>query len=248
MPDLRSRKKDFRTEMYKKYISTFKMFIGNEDTSDLNSDYEYYRRKYYPLISDFPPETEIIELGCGSGYMLQFLKQQGFRNLYGIDISEEQIKKANDKGINAEVKNIYDFFKTNNKKFDIVFALDFVEHFYKDELLELFSGIKEIMNERGILIIRTPNGQGLFPGRIIYGDLTHLSIFNPDSLTQILKITGFDNIQFYETGPVAKSLVGFIRLVLWKIVKFIFKTMKMIETGTSGSILTQEFICTAQKY
>ncbi len=238
---------DFRTELYNKYVSTFKQYIGNDDTADPSSDYEIYKRWYIPLLKDFSHDSQVIELGCGPGYHLQFLKQNGFNNLYGIDISEQQVQKAKSRGLNAEVKNIFEFFEENKNKYDIVFALDVVEHFHKSELLKLFTSINELMNENGILIIHTPNGTGLFPQNHIYGDLTHLTIFSPNSLLQILRLTGFDDIRFYETGPAPKNLAGAVRFILWKITRLIVNAVRIIETGNKVNILTEDFICSARK-
>jgi len=239
--------KDFRSEFYNKYASTFKEFIGDESSININSEYELYKRWYLRLIKEFPKNAAILDLGCGSGLMLQFLKQEGFKNLYGIDISEQQVKRAKDKGLNADIYNIFDFFNLNKNKFDIVFALDVIEHFYKHELLDFFTGLNSLLNKNGKLIIHTPNGEGLFPQHIIYGDLTHLTIFNPNSLSQILRITGFDQVEFFETGPTSKNLKGLIRLILWKIIKLTVKTVRIIETGGAEKIITQDFICVARK-
>ncbi len=237
---------DFRTNFYDWYDSNFKKFVGNEDTSNIISDYRTYRKRYLHLLKSYNKDSKIIELGCGSGYFLQFLKQEGFNNIYGIDISEQQIKKAKLKGLNVEVKNVFEFFK-EDRKYDIVFALDFIEHFEKNELPDLFEGINKIMNKNGIIIIRTPNGQGIAPQKYIYGDLTHLTIFNPNSLFQILKLMGFDEINFYETCPVSVNLTGFIRAVLWKLIKVVFNSIRIIESGDWDKILTQNLICTARK-
>ena len=86
-----------------------------------------------------------------------------------------------------------------------------------------------------------------FPGKIIYGDLTHYTIFNPNSLLQILKINGFDRINFIESGPVAKNLKGAVRLVLWKIIKLIYHFVRIVEQGATEKIITQEFYCFAKK-
>jgi len=239
--------KDFRSELYSKYASTFKKFVGDEDSINIKSEYELYRRWYLQLIKKFSKNAAIIDIGCGPGLMLQFLKQEGFQNLYGIDISEQQVNKARGKGLNADVMNIFDFFNVNKKKFDIIFALDIVEHFHKHELLDLFTGINYLLNENGVLLIHTPNGDGLLPQHIIYGDLTHLTIFNPNSISQILRFTGFDKIKYYETGPTSKNLKGFIRFLLWKIIRMIFQSIRIIETGSTEKILTQDFICLAHK-
>jgi 2-polyprenyl-3-methyl-5-hydroxy-6-metoxy-1,4-benzoquinol methylase len=239
--------KDFRAELYNKYISTFKTFISIEDSNSIRSSQEIFKIRYLRLIQNYSKEASIIDIGCGAGHLLNFLKQSGYDNSYGIDISEQQVNSARSKGLNAEVVNIFDFIKTNKRKFDIIFAMDIVEHFYKDELFGFFSTVNNLLNDNGILIIRTPNGDGLFPNHIIYGDLTHLTIFNPNSLLQILRLTGFSKIEFYETGPTTKNFYGVVRLLLWKIIKIFIKSLRIIETGSAEKIITQDFICTAKK-
>jgi 2-polyprenyl-3-methyl-5-hydroxy-6-metoxy-1,4-benzoquinol methylase len=243
----KNHKKDFRIELYHKYVSSFKYFIENEDPRAINSDYKIYKKWYLPLIKNFSKDASIIDIGCGAGRMLQFLKMEGYTNTFGIDISEEQVKKAKNKELNVKVHNYFDFASTSPQKYDIIFALDFVEHFYRDEMIELFRGINSFLNENGILIIHTPNGDGLFPQHIIYGDLTHLTIFNSNSLAQLLRSTGFNQIECFETGPVTKNMKGLIRLLLWKIIRLLFQFVRIIETGRSEKILTQEIICVSYK-
>jgi hypothetical protein len=150
-------------------------------------------------------------------------------------------------GFQVETKGIFDFFKDNSEKYDVIFAIDLVEHFYKEELIDLFKGFFSTLNEGGTIIIHTPNGDGLFHQHIIYGDLTHLTIFNSNSLSQILRFVGFKNITCLETGPTSKNIFGVIRLFLWRIIKIFIKAIRIIETGGSENILTQDFICIAKK-
>jgi len=238
---------DFRTKLYQNYVSDYKKVTSAKSDKDKKSDYDIYKRRYLPLLREYSKDCKFIEVGCGNGYVMQFFREEGFTNIYGIDISEEQVKSAKEKGLNAEIKNIFGFFKTNKEKFDVVLALDFVEHFSKDELPALFSGLNDLLNKDGSLIIHTPNGEGFFPGRIIYGDLTHLTIFNPTSLLQILLTTGFGGVRFYEVTPVAKNIKGAVRLLLWKIIRLLIRASKSIETGNGGTILTQSFVCSAKK-
>lgn len=238
---------DFRVELYNKYVSNFKDFISNNESIDLNSIFKLYKKRYLKLIEYFPKDASILDIGCGSGLLLSFLKSNGFTNTYGIDISKQQLTIAKSRGLNVDEFNLFDFFNSNKKKYDIIFAMDIIEHFYKNELIDLFESINNLLNENGVLIIHTPNGDGLFPNHIIYGDLTHLTIFNPNSLLQILKSTGFDKVQFYETGPTSKNFIGVIRLAFWHLIKIVVKSIRIIETGRTEQIITQDFICLAKK-
>lgn len=239
--------KDFRIEFYKQYYSKFRKFILHEGTFYNKTGYMAYRKQYMPFLNKYPKSAAIIDIGCGTGIIMDFLRQEGFENLFGIDISEDQVNYAKEQGLNAVAIEVFDFFRTNKRKFDIVFAMDLVEHFYKHELIELFNGFNSVLSDNGILIIHTPNGDGIFHQHIIYGDLTHLTIFNSNSLGQILRLTGFSDIKCYETGPKTKNFIGVIRLILWKFVRIIVQAVRIIETGGTEKILTQDFICVAKK-
>lgn len=238
---------DFRKELYKLYVSTFKNFISDSSDKQNTSLFKIYKKNYLKFLNGYSNEAAIIDIGCGNGLMLQFLRANGFNNLYGIDVSEQQITITKNKGFKVEAIGVFDFFKINKKKFDVILAMDLVEHFYKHELIELFNGFNSILNDNGTLIIHTPNGDGIFHQHIIYGDLTHLTIFNSNSLAQILRLAGFNDIKYFETGPTTKNPVGIIRLILWKFIRLIVQAVRIIETGGTEKILTQDFICVARK-
>ena len=46
------------------------------------------------------------------------------------------------------------------------------------------------------MLVQTANGAGLFPAQVIYGDLTHMTIFTPHSLAQLLRASGFVDLAF----------------------------------------------------
>jgi 2-polyprenyl-3-methyl-5-hydroxy-6-metoxy-1,4-benzoquinol methylase len=238
---------DYRVNLYSKYISKFKEITSPESESKRKSDYEVYKKYYLPILRDIPKDSKIIDLGCGSGYMLQFLSSMGYKDLYGVDISPEQISKLKQRGISGEVENLFVFFNKHSAKYDVIFALDIVEHFKKEELLWLFSGMFNLLNENGLIIIHTPNGQSPLALNHIYGDLTHQTIFTPTSMIQALSYAGFIDWAFYETGPTKKNLKGIIRSIGWYITKMLINSIFLIESGRSEKILTQDFICTARR-
>lgn len=238
---------DFRKELYYKYDSTFKVYISDFDEKSVKKMWKWYDKKYLPLISDFEKNVKILELGCGRGYLLEFLRKNGFENLEGIDISEEQISITKRKGFNVKVSDAINFLNENKEKSKVIFALDFIEHFHKTELFQLFEGIINNLEDGGLFIFHTPNGQTILSPNLVYGDLTHLTIFTPNSALQILKVVGFNKISFIEAGPTRKNLNGLIRLILWKVIKFKHNIIRLIETGSTEKILTQNFIGVAQK-
>ena len=193
--------------------------------------------------------------------MLHYLHQKGYTNVKGIDISAEQIAIAERDGLDAEQADVFDFLKMNDSSplqgerassamlgegFDCVIAIDFVEHFTKDELLRMFELLREKMKHGGILLIQTVNGEGLFPQQIIYGDLTHQTILSPGSMSQLLRAVGFSEVKFSETAPLPKGAIGLLRSSLWSIIRTAANFMRKIESGKTQSVWTENFICTAK--
>ena len=238
---------DYRETFYNSYVSRYKGTTSQLSGDSLTPYFAMWKFKFLPLFKGLGPESTILELGCGPGYMLEFLTRCGFRQVKGIDVSSEQIEQANRRGCVAEVADVYEFLKDKHDTFDVILALDFVEHFHKEELLELALLIFTSLKKGGRLILQTPNGQGLFARQIVYGDITHITIFTPASLQQLLSESGFDNFRFSETSPTPQNMKGRLRLLLWQLVKFAANSVRRIEAGKSQTIWTENMICCCEK-
>ncbi len=239
--------KDIRKQLYDQYVSKFKTVQLQRDERRLKEYWSWCRFKYFPVLKHLNPQDPILELGCGPGYILEFLTNQGFKNVEGIDVSQEQIRLAHSRGLHAKVADAFQFLSAKKQRYSAIVALDFVEHFTKQELLKLFPLIFRALRKGGVLLLQTPNGQGLFPGQVIYGDLTHQTIFTQDSLEHILTLAGFHKISFAETGPVPDTLEGKLRTFLWKCIRAIIRIIRQIEAKNSSKLWTESFICSCEK-
>jgi 2-polyprenyl-3-methyl-5-hydroxy-6-metoxy-1,4-benzoquinol methylase len=238
---------DFRSQLYSQYVSKFTMQASRLHKKALNDYWAWCSYKYLPLLKELKNSANILEIGCGPGYFLEFLKMAGFVKLQGIDISEEQIKIAQAKGLNVQNIDVFQYLEYHSELFNAIIAIDFIEHFTKEEAMTLAKSLYKSLKKNGLLIIQTPNGQGLFPNQVIYDDLTHLSIFTPESLRQLLILYGFNDFKFQETGPVGKNIYGKVRMVLWKLIKLLMNGIRKIETGKSQEIWTENMICCCRK-
>ena len=178
---------DFRQELYRRYVSTFTSASSKVDERVLESYWGWCDHKFLPLLAGLSRDAAILELGCGPGYMLEYLKRRGFAHAQGIDASEEQAQKAQGRGLDASVADAFAFLGSADAAFDAVVAIDFIEHFSRDEVLRLLASTHRALRDGGLLVLQTPNGEGLLPGSVIHGDLTHLTIFTAESLAQALR-------------------------------------------------------------
>jgi len=249
---------DIRPRLYDSYVSTFKQENAMLTASELAHYYKWCDARYYLALESLPKSAAILELGCGHGRMLHYLHQKGFTNVKGIDISAEQIAIAKRHGLDAEQADVFEYLNSINSSplqgerlgegsFDCIIAIDFVEHFTKDELLRLVELLREKMSPCGIILLQTVNGEGLFPQQIIYGDLTHQTILSPGSMGQLLAAIGFKDVKCTETSPLANGVIGIVRSSLWSLIRTAANVIRKIESGKSQSVWTENFICTARR-
>jgi predicted TPR repeat methyltransferase len=177
--------------------------------------------------------------------MLNYLKQAGFTNLAGIDISADQAAEAVARGFNAVEADALQFLPQHKAEYDVIVAMDVIEHFRKEELLELLGATRDALKPGGLFLLQTPNGEGLMPGYVIYGDLTHFTILSPLSLRHVLTVAGFDDIHMKELGPGA--FVHFPLFVGWQVVRAVAVVVKFLEIGRIQRYWTESFICWCRK-
>ena len=99
---------DVRSNFYSQYVSKFKKeysVLGDKDRARYFACCEHW---FLPLLKGLNPDSRILELGCGSGYMLEFLTHHGFTNVHGIDISTEMVDLAKERGNSAEVADVFE--------------------------------------------------------------------------------------------------------------------------------------------
>src|SRR5438132_13690103 len=116
---------DFRTELYGQYVSAFKAKAGvNGEPSVV-----WWDHKYLPLLDDLERSAPVLEIGCGAGGLLAYLERRGFSHARGIDISAEQVARARQRGVDAEVGDVFEFLERHQGEFAVILAVDVLAHF-----------------------------------------------------------------------------------------------------------------------
>jgi len=96
-------------------------------------------------------QDSVISLGCG---VLQEIKGLKCKSFKGIDIYEPYVSKLKQEGYDAECKDITKIDYPENS-YDIVLALDILEHLKFDDVKKLIPLLK--LAARKKIIIYTPN-------------------------------------------------------------------------------------------
>jgi 2-polyprenyl-3-methyl-5-hydroxy-6-metoxy-1,4-benzoquinol methylase len=233
-----------RDELYAKYVSAFK----GDPTAHVNVPkfWAWCDHKIRPWLATLPPDARVLDLGCGPGYLLGYLAASGWTRAEGIDLSAEQVAIATSMGHRAAVADVFAYLAEHPGAFDAILAIDFIEHFGKDELRALTAALATALVPGGRLILQTPNGQGLFAGHVIYGDLTHGTIFTPGSLTQLLTLAGFTTFEFREAGGAPVGLKGRLRVAAWSVLRAGLQILNKLANGRTQSVWTDNMLCSCR--
>tara|TARA_B100001540_G_scaffold316704_1_gene347289 strand:+ start:1250 stop:2005 length:756 start_codon:yes stop_codon:yes gene_type:complete len=124
---------------------------------------KYYKSKLYMhhIFKHFNKDDYILEIGCSDGSNLEIFKENGINieNYFGVEISEELIKKFNKKYKNQYKVFHDDFTKKDlnlNIKFNIIVCIGVLHHMNKN-LDTLFNNVKNHLKKNGKIIILEPN-------------------------------------------------------------------------------------------
>jgi len=238
----------YRDKIYKHYgqfFGTGREELETTARAKINAIKRWYLRDWLPLDKN----ATIIDLGCGTGDDLLFYAAEGYSNVYGVDVSSSQVAITKNHPVTVLEGDMFEVLKKSEDKFDCVSAFDVIEHLTKDEVIEFLETVFSSLNDKGDLILRTPNASSLFASELRYGDFTHELAFTPYVLAGLLKMVGFDNVTIRECDPPARgySVFSSIRFCLWKVVRLLIKTVNIIETGTSGGTYSRVFLIKGTK-
>ena len=96
-------KTDYRKTLYGSYVSTFKTEHLDTDPRVRKDALLGVKHRFGPIFKDCNRDLSILEIGCGPGYLIEYWTKLGFKDVMGIDVSEEQINLARSKGLNAKI-------------------------------------------------------------------------------------------------------------------------------------------------
>lgn len=106
------------------------------------------------FVSTLPKDAKVIDIACGDGAFCEYLSSVGFHDVLGIDVSDEIIKRNQEKyrcsGVKYEVIDVFDM--PDNEVYDVVFCKLLLHHI-KPEDEELFlNEINSIVRSHGGLL------------------------------------------------------------------------------------------------
>jgi 2-polyprenyl-3-methyl-5-hydroxy-6-metoxy-1,4-benzoquinol methylase len=238
-----------KTPLYRRYRTT------HLDHAKPTPSVERFRltlptlKKRYGSLLPADRQASILEIGCGNGHFLWFLKELGYRNVRGVDLSPEQVETAQLLGITeASVGDLHEELNRTGQALDLIVARDVLEHFSAEAAIQTLEACRRALRPHGAVLIHLPNGGSPFFGRVRYGDLTHETCYTTRSLAQLFRIAGFERYLSMEDVIAVTDAKSLFRLCAWKVTRLAYRFALFSELGRSEEqVLTQNLIAVAYK-
>ena len=179
--------------------------------------------------------------------MLAFLRHKGYTNLSGFDISSENVSICHRLGFSFVEE--YDALQFKEypitEQFDVIFALDIIEHLPKQAAAEFLEQIHKRLKPGGYVVIQTPNMGSLLASIYRYDDLSHEFGLTERASWNLLKISGFaaDKIEIKPSWN-ASTILGYTREAY---LSFLHQMIHLTEGSGRSKIPTKNLLIRAFK-
>lgn len=184
-------------------------FYGDDSKDDNSTRYDMTREF---LQSYCNKESILLDIGAGNGRFETALYQNGYRNITGIDPSEESVRRLKKAGIHAYVGSIYSSVtREEENRYDCIFLFEVAEHLLFPR--KGIENVKKMLKEEGVFILSVPDYSQIGEDKSSianYFNLEHINYFSENSLDNLMdqygmqriaqKRIGIDLIQCYKNG------------------------------------------------
>jgi predicted TPR repeat methyltransferase len=220
---------NYRDVLYKDYSTHFSEPTAVADQVNFPMFEEIYQNLPDRQIS-------VLDLGCGRGSWLRWMRHKGFTNLAGVDFSNTDLESVNLADAALEQGDLFAYLREAKGKFGVIHAKDVIEHMTKDEVVEFLMLCRARLLGGGQLWISTFNALAPMAVQTWRGDFTHETAFTPQSIRQVMHACGFPCVDVFCCHPVPLSLSGRIRKLLMSPIALTCQFIAVLRYGNSGML------------
>lgn len=177
-----------------------KLYAESEFIEDsfLQSQFENIKRDYakqlHKAIAYTKNTDSLLDIGCGNGFFLKVAKENGFKNVRGLEPGRDAFNKAD-----ADIRHciVTDYFRRGvfpDGSFDMVSAFHVLDHIFRPN--DFLADVNSVLKPGGVVLLITHNVRFILT-RIV-GELApmfhieHIYLFDKSTIKKILINNGFE--------------------------------------------------------
>jgi 2-polyprenyl-3-methyl-5-hydroxy-6-metoxy-1,4-benzoquinol methylase len=170
-----------------KFYPTYKDFKGYETPSLKPKRIRDFDREIWDR-AKCQIDMKFLEVGCGTGQVLAYLKSKGAAVVTGIDQDPDLVEYIpNIARDTFKAIDINGFLTSTAKEenFDRIFLFDVLEHFTHCDGQALLKKLSGLLAPGGGILLKMPNMSSPWGIQHQFGDLTHIAAYTPVSTRQM---------------------------------------------------------------
>lgn len=154
------------------------------------------------IISFLKERAEVLDIGAGDKHLKDILEKTNWRGkYYSMDVENK-------------FHHDYSSFADIDRKFDCVFMCELLEHLKLEEGVEYIEKSYNILKDKGVLVITTPNMNHI--NCFLRSDITHQQPWPHKDLYAVLKMAGFKLVKGWRVKEITNKFN-----IKWKIKHFL---------------------------
>ncbi|MBD2148742.1 class I SAM-dependent methyltransferase [Pseudanabaena sp. FACHB-1277] len=185
-----------------------------QEMYELESQHWWFRARreiLTSLIWQYLPQGKILDVGCGTGFILEAFKTESASKYeaWGIDIEAIAVQVCHDKGLTQVTQGVLEKNSLPEHDFDLVMFLDMIEHLDHD--LSALLMAKHYLKPQGQILITVPAYQFLWSA---HDEIHHHKRrYTKKSLTELLNQAGYEIVFVSYLNTFLFPLIVITRLV-----------------------------------
>lgn len=162
---------------------------------DVNSGYAkfaaYYRANYLEHLPD-DRSARILVVSCGAGYLVSLLKQEGYKDVTGIDSDPDKVAYGLKRDLPLRVSEAFPYLEADPGPYDVIIPEQELNHLTLDEQIAFLQLARKNLRPGGKIIVYGLNGANPLVGaENLAHNIDHFNTFTDYSLKQVLQLGGF---------------------------------------------------------
>ena len=215
--------------------------------TDPGATLPYYEANYTRHLRGLTSSAAVLEVGCGQGSLLRWLRTRGLMGIHGVDASPGDVEFANAQLGPGTVAcgDAIAYLEAHPGSYDLIVAKALLEHIPKEQLLRIVRALGGALRSDGRVLIDVPNMDWLAAPHERYMDLTHEVGFTRESLAALLRLE-FEECDIFGSRIAVETRSP--RLLRPLLLRLVHRALYVLGEGASDTLFaSRSLIAVARK-